>query len=64
MEKVYQIIKQNSIKTGNASGISVLKAWDASELDLKNFMSQVDQLITQEKVIMREGINHSLLFAI
>jgi len=64
MEKVYQIIQANSKKTGNASGISCLKAWEASNLDLKEFSNHVAVLINQEKVIMREGINHSLLFAI
>lgn len=64
MEKVYQIIRKNSEKTGNGSGISVLKTWESSDLNLQEFVQHVDQLINQEKVIMREGINHSLLFAI
>ena len=64
MEKVYQIIQANSKKTGNGSGISVLKAWNASKMNLQEFVQHVDQLISQQKVVMREGINHSLLFAV
>ena len=64
MEKVYQIILANSKKTGNESGISVLKAWNASKMNLQEFVQHVDKLISSKKVEMREGINHSLLFAI
>jgi len=64
MEKVHQIIPANSKKTGNKSGIPLIKAWDESELNLQEFVQHVDQLIKQGKVIIREGINHSLLFAI
>lgn len=64
MEKVYQIILANSKRTGNGSGISVLQAWNDSDLNLQEFVQHVDQLINQEKVVMREGINHSLLFAL
>ncbi|TQI71791.1 hypothetical protein JM79_2740 [Gramella sp. Hel_I_59] len=64
MEKVYQIIQANSKKTGNASGIQFIRAWDESKMNLQEFVQHLDQLIKDQKVYMREGINHSLLFAI
>ena len=64
MEKVYQIIQANSKKTGNLSGIPLIKAWDESKMNLQEFVQHLDKLIRDKKVLMREGINHSLLFAI
>jgi len=64
MEKVYHIIQTNSKKTGNASGIPLITAWDESKMNLQEFVLYLDQLIKDQKVYMRDGINHSLLFAI
>lgn len=60
--ELLQIIQENSKKTGNRSGISTLRAWEASKLDLKEFVPQLDRLIEENKVVVREGINQDLLF--
>jgi hypothetical protein len=64
MEKVLQIVQANSIKTGNGSGIAIIRAWEKTELELPEFVQHVDQLIQQNKIVMRKGINHNLLFAL
>lgn len=64
MEKVLQIIQDNSKKTGNGSGIQLIRAWEASQLELQEFVQHLDKLIQDNKVLVREGINHNLLFAI
>ncbi|MUP44871.1 hypothetical protein E0K83_03815 [Gramella sp. BOM4] len=63
MEKIYKIIQANSRKTGNGSGITTLRAWEASQLNLQEFVQHLDKLIQDNKVVIREGLNHSLLYA-
>ena len=64
MEKVLQIVQANSKKTGNGSGIAIIRAWEKTEMELQEFEQHVDQLIQTNKIEMREGINHNLLFAL
>ena len=60
--ELLQIIQENSRKTGNGSGISTLRAWHRSKMKLKDFVPELDRLIQEEKVVIREGINQDLLF--
>ena len=57
-----QIIQENSKKTGNGSGITTLRAWHRSKMELEDFVPELDRLIQEEKVVIREGINQDLLF--
>lgn len=63
MEELFQIIRNHSRKTGRASGLSVPQAFEESGMNLGDFVHSVGELQEQGRIYLREGINHTLLFA-
>lgn len=64
MEKVLNIIQENSKKTGNGSGISAIQVREKSGLEIRPLVRILQDLINQKRIYVREGINHQLLFAL
>lgn len=64
MDKVFQVIQENSSNTGNDSGISIIKIGLATGYPMPFINKCLDELEQNGEIYSREGINHNLYFAI
>jgi len=62
MEKILEIIQENSKITGNGSGISMVAIYLKSDLILSLVQEYLRQLIKSGQIYCRIGINDFLFF--
>jgi len=63
MEKILDLITQNSKITGNGSGITLVAIYTKTELVLPFVKECLNQLIREKKIYCRKGINDHLFFS-
>jgi hypothetical protein len=59
---VFEIIEQNSTKTGNKTGLYAPKIMELTGLDWFDVRKELNRLFKEEKIVIREGINGKLIF--
>ncbi|WP_091263939.1 hypothetical protein [Gillisia sp. Hel1_33_143] len=62
MEKILEIIRENSKITGNGSGISMVAIYLKSDLIFSLVQEYLRQLIKSGQIYCRKGINDFLFF--
>ncbi|TQI72250.1 hypothetical protein JM79_3207 [Gramella sp. Hel_I_59] len=64
METIFQIIQENSKKTGNGSGISLSEICGKSPgIILPLIKRHLNNLVKEKKIYYRQGINQTLFFS-
>ncbi|MBW2962286.1 hypothetical protein [Mesonia aestuariivivens] len=62
METLLKLIQENARKTGNLSGISLVKLAKQTGYSSKETIHKVKELVENGTVQIREGINNHLIF--
>ncbi|WBL25093.1 hypothetical protein [Zunongwangia sp. HGR-M22] len=64
MKHLLNLVQENSKKTGNFSGISEVRLAHTAKIPFNQTRQILTRLVEDKKVLITEGINHKLVFAI
>ncbi|MDN3595295.1 hypothetical protein [Zunongwangia endophytica] len=64
MKQLLKLVKENSRKTGNFSGISEVRLAQAASISLPRTRELLKVLSSNQKILLTEGINSKIVFAI
>lgn len=62
IEEALKVIEENHILTNGSCGLSIVELMHRLGLDYQSLKPILNQLFVDKKIIVREGINHKLIF--